>query len=179
MFLSKIEGERQKKIRVKFLFNTADFGPVFSYWRRQQSKKCRQSHAAFFSHEDGAQKSARLRTEPPFLPQKWPVWGFYIFRVGGKRRKKGNTGSKETPMSVELPCHLAGLEEKGEKAEKEKNTYKGNRTHDLWVVVCCDPRPPYTPHPYHIDDGTIFLNETLIYKHLIAKSIEFSASSRI
>ena len=118
-------GGETKKIRVKFLFNTADFGPVFSYWRRKQSKKCPQSHAAFFSHEVGAQKSARLRTEPPFSPQKWPVWGFYICRVGGKRRKKGHTGSKETPMSVELPCHLAGLEEKGEKAEKEKKYAHG------------------------------------------------------
>ena len=124
-FLSKIEGGRQKYFGMKFLSNTADFGPVFSYWRRRQSKKRPRSHAAFFSREDGAQKSARLWTEPPFLPQKRPVWGFYISRVGGKRRTKGNTGSKETPMSVELPCHLAELEEKGEKAKKGKKYVHG------------------------------------------------------
>ena len=178
-FLSKIEGGRQKYFGMKFLSNTADFGPVFSYWRRRQSKKRPRSHAAFFSHEDGAQKSARLRTEPPFLPQKG-LFGGSIFAASVASGEQ-----KETPAARKRPCPWnyraiwPNSKKKERKRKKEKNTYMGNRTHDLWVVVCCDPWPPYNPHPYHIVDGTRFLNKILVYKPQIAKSMKFSASSRI
>ena len=163
VFLSKIEGERQKKLE----WSSSSTRPIsvlsFRTGKGSNQKNVARATPPFSRTRTVLKKVPDCGLSPLFCPKNG-LFGGSIFSASVASGEK-----KETPAARKRPCPWnyraiwPDSKKKERKRKKKKNTYKGNRTHDLWVVVFCDPRPPYTPHPYHIDDGTIFLNKILIY----------------